>query len=176
MSETSTVSVTGTILWLGGHSELGEAATLWMTGGVVSTTVTVVVAVVTLPEPSLAVNVTVVTPSGNTAGASLVTGGALQVSVAMGSGTLTGRPAFQVLCTLMGAGTFCSTGGSTSTTLIVAWQVSRRLSLSVAVKVTGVLPSGYGLAGDCISVIGPPPVSKDPLSMEILAAVQVPGS
>ena len=28
MSETSTVSVTGTILWFGGHSEFGEAATL----------------------------------------------------------------------------------------------------------------------------------------------------
>src|SRR5262249_22987727 len=98
MSETSTVSVTGTLLWVGGHREVGEGVRLWMTGGVVSTTVTVVVAVVTLPEPSLAVNVTVVTPSGNTAGASLVTGGALQLSVAMGSGTLTGVPAFEVCC------------------------------------------------------------------------------
>src|SRR5262245_22479903 len=89
MSETSTVMVTGTSLWFGGHSEFGEAATLWMTGGVVSTTVTVVVAVVTLPEPSFAVNVTVVTPSGNTAGASLVTGSTLQLSVAVGSGTVT---------------------------------------------------------------------------------------
>src|SRR5678816_1640777 len=66
MSETSTMSVTGTILWFGGQSEFGEAARLATTGGVVSTTATVVVAVVMLPEPSLAVNVTVVTPSGNT--------------------------------------------------------------------------------------------------------------
>ena len=115
-SETSTVSVTWTILWFGGHSESGWAATPAMTGGAVSATVTVVMAFVMLPPPSVAVNVTVVTPSGNTAGASLVTGNTRQLSVAVGSGTATGAPASAVGSILIGAGTFRSFGASLSWT------------------------------------------------------------
>jgi hypothetical protein len=40
-SDTDAETITGTILWFGGHKTLGLAATLWMLGGVVSTTVTV---------------------------------------------------------------------------------------------------------------------------------------
>src|SRR5258706_5029770 len=94
-----------------------------MSGGVVSCTVTVVVACALFPDASVAVNVTVVTPRGKTAGALLDTGSTPpQLSVAVGSGTTTGVPASAVCSTLMGAGTLASTGASRSTTLIVAWQ------------------------------------------------------
>jgi hypothetical protein len=54
-------------------------------GGVVSLTVTFVVALALLPESSVAVKVTDVTPSGNIAGALLViTTSASQISVAVG--------------------------------------------------------------------------------------------
>src|SRR5205814_1614116 len=58
-------------------------------GAVVSTTVTVVVAVARLPAASRAVNVTVVAPGGKTAGALLETPTELlQLSAAVGSGTV----------------------------------------------------------------------------------------
>ena len=51
--------------WFGGHSTLGEAARPWNAGAVVSRTVTVKAPVAELPQPSVAVAVTIVTPSGN---------------------------------------------------------------------------------------------------------------
>src|SRR6266478_6989245 len=44
VSDAETLTVTGTILWLGGQRLLGVADTLTMLGGVVSTTVTTVLA------------------------------------------------------------------------------------------------------------------------------------
>src|SRR5262245_24061008 len=94
MSVAETATVTGTRRWFGGHRLFGVADTEEMTGGVVSTIVTVVEAWAWLPSSSVAVKWTVVTPSGKTAGASLVTVTlASQLSVAVGSGTVTGVPA-----------------------------------------------------------------------------------
>ena len=107
-----------------------------MVGGVVSTTVTVVVAVAVLPEPSFAVKVTVVVPSGNTAGASLTTVTTVQLSVAVGSGTVTGVPASAVCSTVMGAGTFDRIGGWLSFTVTVAEHVRRDCRCRSPVSVT----------------------------------------
>jgi hypothetical protein len=98
-------------LWFTGHSVSGVAVAELIVGGVVSTTVTVVEAVAVFPEPSFAVNVTVVVPSGNTAGALLTTVTTVQLSVAVGNGTVTGVPASAVCSTVIGAGTFEMIGG-----------------------------------------------------------------
>src|ERR1019366_7524728 len=63
-SATEAVMVTLTILSLGGQSVAGLAVRLLITGGVVSRTVKVNEPVDLLPAASLAVTVTVVTPSG----------------------------------------------------------------------------------------------------------------
>lgn len=68
---------------MGGQSVpvLGETAC--MTGGVVPTTVTVVLATAVLPDASTAVNRTIVRPGGKMAGALDVTLTAAQLSVAI---------------------------------------------------------------------------------------------
>ena len=91
------------------------AVTALMVGGVVSTIVTVVVAVLVLSASSVAVNVTVVVPNGKTAGALLVTVTLVsQLSVAVGSGTVTGVPARLVCSAVIAGGTLLMTGGTLS--------------------------------------------------------------
>ena len=62
LSEVVAETVTGTILWFGGHRVLGLAVTLVMVGGVVSTTVTVAEQEADAPLLSVAVRVTPVLP------------------------------------------------------------------------------------------------------------------
>src|SRR3990172_7037879 len=154
MSRTETASVTGTSLWLGGQRTFGLAVREAMTGSVVSTTVTLVVAVALFPEASVAVKVTVVVPSGKTAGALLTTvGAASQISVAVGKGTVTGVPSRLVCSTRMGAGTFEITGAVVSTTVTLVVAVAVFPEASVAVKVTVVVPSGK-TAGALLTTVG----------------------
>src|SRR5688572_8680273 len=98
---------TACIRLLGGQSRFGVASSAPTTGGVVSCTVTVVVAVPTFPVASVALKVTVVVPAAKTAGASLETAGAVgsQLSAAVGSGTVTAVPAGPACSTVIGAGT-----------------------------------------------------------------------
>jgi hypothetical protein len=85
---------------------------------VVSTTVTVVVAVALLHWASQVLNVTVVEPGGKMDGASLVTkSGPGQLSVAVGSGTVTAVPRGPDCSTVIGAGTPANTGGVVSRTV-----------------------------------------------------------
>src|SRR5262249_50820661 len=64
-SETDAVTVTGTILWLGGQRTFGEALALAKTGAVVSRTVTWKAPVAMFPARSVALALTVVMPRGN---------------------------------------------------------------------------------------------------------------
>src|SRR5258708_7312190 len=64
-SRATTAIAIGTILWFAGHSWLVLGVTLTMTGGVVSTTVTVKPPEAALPARSAAAQVTFVAPSGN---------------------------------------------------------------------------------------------------------------
>ena len=111
-------------------------------GGVVSATVTVKLALALLPEPSVAVQMTVVVPTGN----ELPEGGThvgvrlpLAVSVALAV-NVTWAPPGPVAGTLIGPGTL-RTGG------VVSWTVTGNELLpvfpwlSVAVHVTVVVPS-----------------------------------
>ncbi len=86
----------------------------------VSTTVTVNVPVVSLPESSVAVHVTVVSPSGNTPGSALhemATSGSAS-SVAIGASQVASAPAADVASTTTSAG-IVSTGSVVSTTSMV---------------------------------------------------------
>jgi len=106
MSDTSTLRTTERRLWFAGDRVLGLALTVVIVGGVVSTIVTVEVAVLVLPASSLAVKVTVVVPNGNAPGALLVIVAlSSQLSVAVGSATVTGVPAKLVCSAVIGAGT-----------------------------------------------------------------------
>src|SRR5579885_11416 len=65
VSVADTDTVTGTSLWSGAQSTDGAADKAVITGGVVSTTVTVVMQLLVLCELSLTLQVTEVEPSGN---------------------------------------------------------------------------------------------------------------
>ena len=104
------VTVTGTILWLGGHRLSGDNATT-SAGGVVSTMRTVCVAVPVLLLSSRADHVTVVVPSGTRAGAWLPSPGvASQTSAAVACPMLTGVPDGPVHSAVI-AGGGVTTGG-----------------------------------------------------------------
>jgi hypothetical protein len=60
-------------------------------------------------------------------------------------------------------------GAVVSTTVTTAVHELDAPLLSVIVKVTVVLPSGYGPAGDWVMVIGSPSGSKDPSSIDAFA-------
>ena len=93
-----------------------------------STTVTVVLAVAVLPEPSVTVHVTVVSPSGNTAGASLVVLATLQLSAVVGDPKVTpvaSQLSASVL-TITAAGAVI-VGSMSSTTVTVALAVAIEL-------------------------------------------------
>src|SRR5579864_3812042 len=63
-------------------------------------------------------------------------------------------------------------GACWSTTVTFDEHESERFSVSVTVRVTGVVPSAYGPAGAGVKVRASPSVSNEPLSMEAVAAVQ----
>src|SRR5947207_1760366 len=82
------------------------------------TTVTVVVAVAVLPDASPAVNVTVVSPTANSAGASLdIVGTASHTSLAIGSGMVTAVPLTDDTVAVIGPGMLMNPGGVVSPTL-----------------------------------------------------------
>jgi hypothetical protein len=126
-------------------------------GGVVSTTVTVVVAVTVLPAASRAVNVTVVAPPGKIAGALLDTATEpLTVSFAVGIGTVTDAPAGPVCSTVIGGGTPLNVGGVVSPTVTVVVAVALLPAASRAVNVTVVAPRG-NVAGALLDTTTEPP-------------------
>src|SRR5262245_2002841 len=63
-------------------------------------------------------------------------------------------------------------GGALTVTVEEHWLVAPLLS--VTVRSTFVVPTGYGPAGVCVIVKGSPSGSKDPLSMEAFAAQPAP--
>jgi hypothetical protein len=111
MSTAAALITTGTILWFGGQIALGVAEAAVNVGGVVSTTLTVVVAVELFPDASVAVKVTLVVPCGNTAGALLDIVIGPQLSVALAGGTKRGVPALLVSSTVNGPGIMVNVGG-----------------------------------------------------------------
>src|SRR5688500_9261027 len=133
--------VTSRMVWFGDHNISGEAPVITTAGAVTSATVTSWVAVEVFPDPSVTVQVTVVLPSGNTAGASLVTEATEQLSAVTGVPRLT-PDAEQVLSaetvTAFGA---VIVGFSSSTTVIVVLQVLLAPFESVTVNITFVVPS-----------------------------------
>jgi len=122
-----------------------------MLGGVVSTTVTFWVAWAEFPESSVAVQVTVVTPSGNRAGASLVTvASASQMSLTVGVPRSAAVPSALACSTSMFAGAVI-VGGVVSTTVTfwVAWAEFPESSVAVQVSL-GRVPRIVGRGpGDC---------------------------
>src|SRR5512132_462670 len=68
-----------------------------------------------------------------------------------------------------------TTGGVLSTTVTVALQLSDSPCESVTMRVTGVVPSGYGPGGFWLTVSASPSGSDDPPSIEA-GAVQAPAS
>jgi hypothetical protein len=67
-------------------------------------------------------------------------------------------------------------GGCLSTTVTFALQVEVSFSVSVAVRVTAVVPSGYGPAGVWLTVTVSPSGSEEPLSTDAADVVHIPGS
>src|SRR5439155_16161406 len=125
-------------------------------GGVVSTTVTVVVAVALLPAASRAVNVMVVGPGGKIAGALLATRtDPLTLSDATGIGTATDVPDGPVCSTVVGGGTPLNVGGVVSTTVTVVVAVALLPAASRAVNVTVVGPGGK-IAGALLETTAEP--------------------
>lgn len=64
MSDADTATVTGVILWFGGHRTFGLAATAEITGAVVSRTVTLELQELEFPDPSVALHEIGVDPIG----------------------------------------------------------------------------------------------------------------
>jgi hypothetical protein len=95
-------------------------------------TVTVWVAVETLPAASTAVQVTVVTPNKNVAGASLVT-----VTVPGQASATVGAPSTGVSSTVtVTSGGGVRTGGVRSTTVMLPVQVAAALAAELTLSVT----------------------------------------
>ena len=113
------------------------------TGGVVSFTVIVKVPVLWLPEASVAVQLTIVTPTAKAApeaGAQTTDGAGSAMSVAVAL-KLTGVPAGLVASTVMLAGTV-RVGGVVSTMVILRVLVVALPEASVPVQLTIVIPRG----------------------------------
>ena len=106
-----------------------------------STTVTRCSAVAALPAASDAVQVTVVVPSGNRAGASLVTDATPTASDAVALPTSTGAPPGDAASAVTSAGAAID-GGVVSTTVTRCSAVAALPAASDAVQVTTVVPSG----------------------------------
>src|SRR5439155_14766916 len=124
--------------------------------GVVSSTVTVVVAVALLPAASRAVNVTVVGPGGKIAGALLETATEpLTLSDATGISRATDVPDGPVCSAVVGGGTPLNVGGVVSTTVTVVVAVALLPAASRAVNVTVVGPGGK-IAGALLETTAEP--------------------
>ena len=114
------------------------SAGAFSSGGVVSSTVTCCVLVVILLFSSVAVQVTVVIPIGNTSGASFSTVTS-KMSLYSGVPNSTGVPSAAVASITLSAGAF-SSGGVVSLTIILCILVVLLLCSSVAVQITSVVP------------------------------------
>jgi len=176
ISVTDTPTLTDTILWLGGQSTLGLANTDVIVGGVVSTTFTRELHELGLFEESFALQVNGVVPNGKVdpeAGVQpkFCTPGQLSDTVSL---NVTTAP-LGLVHSATGEG-HKMVGGCWSTTVTVAVQELDNVSGSVTVRVTGVVPRGYGPPGDWLSVTGSPSASDEPLSTEADAAEQRLGS
>ena len=124
------------------------------TGEVVSTTVMVWVAEAELPEESVAVQVTIVSPSGNTSGASLVTD---DIST---SSDVSGVTNSRVFCSKLDASIIRSSEnairGAVESTKIIDWLRFEMFPItSVAVQVTIVSPSGNTSGASLVTDITP---------------------
>jgi hypothetical protein len=154
---------------------LGEADADEITGGVVSTTLTTELHKFVFPDESVATHWNGVVPKGNTlpdGGVQLsVTPGQLSETVGLKETTVPFGPVHS----MTGEG-HEMLGGCWSTTVTFAVQELDRPSGSVTVRVTGVVPRGYGPLGDWLSVTGSPSASNEPLSIEADAAEQRLGS
>ena len=117
-----------------------------ITGGVVSTTVTVKLEVDSLPAESVAVTFTVVSPSAKVlspGGVTTTTGAGSTISAAVTT-KFTTAPDGPVASATIGSGTVI-TGGVVSTTVTVKLDDDSLPSKSVAVTLTVVVPSGKTL-------------------------------
>src|SRR5262249_54917575 len=136
-----------------------------MVGAVVSATVTLNVFVATLPAPSTAVQVTVVSPSGKRApeaGAQVTVTGPT-ASVAAGSGKLTTAPPGPAASAVT-SGAAPMAGGVGSATFTVKLALAALPCASTAVQVTVVVPIGNGEpeGGLHVTVRGPSTESMAP--------------
>ena len=146
--------------------QLAPALTVWsaahvvMLGAVVSTTVTVAVQVVVLPDESVAVSVTTVAPRLAVlpaAGDCVTTTGQASVVVTepvrSGTRAVQVAPAFRV----WSAAQAVMTGAVVSTTVTVAVQVVVLPAASAAVRVTVLAPrtAAEPASGDCVTVTEP---------------------
>ena len=140
-------------------------------GGSLSTTVTVDVQLELLPAPSVAVAVTFVTPASNSEPEGMLVvadRGPEQLSVAVAANVAGAWQVPGTTFTTMGAKhVIAGAVSSTTVTVPVAWLAAP--FVSVAVRSTVVVPSGYGPAGDCVIVNRSPSASDDPSSIDALA-------
>src|SRR5439155_13628137 len=128
-------------------------------GGSLSVTVTVCWHELLLPPRSVTVHVTVVTPMGNCAGASLVTVPTPQLSVATGVPRATPEakhwPASGLIVMLPGH----VIDGNSPSTMVTLWvNVALLPCASVTVQITFVLPTKYTVGASLIT-LGPPQLS-----------------
>ena len=122
-----------------------------MLGTVVSTTVTLWVAVTELPDESIAVHVITVSPSGNVSGESLVTESTWIISYIVASPISTTVFEIPVASTITSEGAIIS--GIVVSIIVTSWVLVEILpDVSTAVHVTVVLPneneSGLSLVTD----------------------------
>jgi hypothetical protein len=127
-------------------------------GFVLSFTVTSCVTVVTLPLLSVTVHVTVVFPSWNTLGASLVTLVIVQLSVAVGVPNATLNATHELFAATTTAAGAVTTGACVSLTVTVCVAVDTFPLLSVTVQFTVVVPNGK-IAGALLVTVATPQLS-----------------
>ena len=125
------------------HRKILVSFETMQTGASVSLTVTLKVQVSALPEASVAIQVTGVVPTGKTepeAGVQLIVApGQLSLTLEEKFTTALHKP--ESLLTIISAGQI-ATGASVSFTVTLNVQVSALPEASVAIQVTGVIPTG----------------------------------
>ena len=142
MSVATIVAVIVTNLWLGGQRRAGFTLSV-NDGAMVSTTPTDCVSVPALPLASVAVQVTIVVPSGKDAGASFpTTGAASHTSDTVGVPRSGEAPEGEVHSTPTRSGGATISGSTVSETATCAAHRPSLPLASVAVKPTAVLPRG----------------------------------
>src|ERR1051326_9065614 len=159
----------------------GEAITVTsagqlMLGGWVSLTITVCGQVMLLPELSVTVQITVLVPTGKSAGALLVrlTGPQLSDTVGVPRATLVAphRPGEAKTVTRAGQ---VMLGGWVSLTITVCGQVMLLPRLSVTVQVTVFVPTGKSTGALLVTVTGPQLSATVGVPSAILVAPHKPG-